>query len=270
MTNIVKADTKTIRGLMASDIVKSKFTEILGKNGPSFMSAVTTLATTTKLSECEPKSILSAAIAAASLDLQVTPSLGFAALVPYNSKNGKVAQFQVMSKGLIQLALRSGQFRSINVTEIYEGEFGFENRLTGEINLSGERKSDKIIGYAAYFELLNGFCKSLYMTVDKVREHGKRYSKTYTSPASPWVTNFDAMAKKTVLKLLLSRYAPLSIQMQSAISRDQSVLKTDENLEIGEILYEDYGEVATSELDEEVTATRRTQKKEEPQTTENK
>ena len=156
------------------------------------------------------------------------------------------------------------------MTEIYEGEFGFENRLTGEINLSGERESDKIIGYAAYFELLNGFCKSLYMTVDKVREHGKRYSKTYTSPASPWVTNFDAMAKKTVLKLLLSRYAPLSVQMQSAISRDQSVLKTDENLEIGEILYEDYGEVATTELEEGVTATRRTQKKEEPQTTENK
>ena len=134
--SIQKAD-QGIKGLMANDVVKSKFAEILGKNAPAFISSVTTLATNSKLIDCEPKSVLSAAIAAASLDLQITPTLGFAAIIPY----GKQAQFQIMTKGLVQLALRSGQFRTINVTEIYDGEMQNENRLTGEFDFTGERLS---------------------------------------------------------------------------------------------------------------------------------
>jgi len=134
MENQITKQEPGIKGLMANEIVKSKFAEILGKNAPAFISSVVTLSTTTKLQECEPRSILASPIAAASLNLQVTPTLGFAAIIPY----GKQAQFQIMSKGLIQLALRTGQFRTINVTEIYEGEMQNENRLTGEFDFTGE------------------------------------------------------------------------------------------------------------------------------------
>lgn len=256
--------TTGLKGLMASDVVKSKFAEILGKNAPAFISSVTTLATNSKLIDCEPKSVLSAAIAAAALNLQITPTLGFAAIIPYNRQ----AQFQIMTKGLIQLALRSGQFRTINVTEIYEGEMQNENRLTGEFDFTGERLSDRVVGYAAYFALTNGFAKSLYMTVDQIKAHGLRYSKAYNKPDAPWKSNFEAMARKTVLKLLLSRYAPLSVEMQSAITLDQAAIEVDNDLEIIETEYVDATGANTEnaepdkvEIEEGVKAKRKTQPK---------
>ena len=258
--------TEGIRGLMSNEAVKAKFQEILGKNANAFMSSVTTIATTTKLMDCEPKSILGAAIAAASLNLNVTPSLGFAAIVPY----GKSAQFQIMSKGLIQLALRSGQYRTINVTEIYDGELQSENRLTGEFNFNGKKKSDTIVGYAAYFELLNGFAKSLYMTVEQIKAHGKRYSKTFDYTGSSWKTNPEGMSKKTVLKLLLARYGILSIEMQSAITQDQAEMSVKDDLELSQITYVDNDDTHDNLLpeavviDPTVTATRRTQQPVEP------
>ena len=251
-----------IKGLMANETVKSKFAEILGKNANAFMSSVTTIATTTKLSECDPKSILSAAIAAASLNLQLTPTLGFAAMVPYKGQ----AQFQIMSKGLVQLALRSSQFKTINVTEIYDGELKTQNRLTGEFDFSGEKKTDKVVGYAAYFELINGFAKSLYMTVEQITAHAKKFSKTFDFNGSSWKTNFEAMARKTVLKLLLSRYAPLSVEMASAMSSDQAIIQTNDELEITDYMYLDNEHSDNTPepvvVDEKVTSTRRTQKHE--------
>jgi recombination protein RecT len=225
----------TIRSLMANDLVKQKFQEILGKNAPAFISSVITLVATSALAKCEPKSILSAAVAAASLNLQINPSLGFAAIIPYKD----TAQFQIMTKGFIQLALRSGQFRNINVTEVYAGELKVIDRLTGEFDLSGQKTDDKVIGYAAYFELLNGFKKSMYMSIDTITKHGKRYSKTFEIPSGSWKQNFDAMASKTVLKLLLSRYAPLSVEMQTAVMQDQSEIKINDNLEITDLSYPD-------------------------------
>jgi recombination protein RecT len=178
-----------------------------------------------------------------------------------------------MSKGLVQLALRSGQFRTINVTEIYDGEMLEENRLTGEFDFSGKRKSDNVIGYAAYFQLLNGFSKSLYMSVDQIRAHGKRYSKTFDFSGSSWKSNFDGMAKKTVLKLLLSRYAPLSVEMQSAITQDQAAMTVTDDMELTQVIYvdEETGEVSEGQaelpLDPQVTAKRRTQTPKEDGTT---
>ena len=263
--SIQKAD-QGIKGLMANDVVKSKFAEILGKNAPAFISSVTTLATNSKLIDCEPKSVLSAAIAAASLDLQITPTLGFAAIIPY----GKQAQFQIMTKGLVQLALRSGQFRTINVTEIYDGEMQNENRLTGEFDFTGERTSDRIVGYAAYFALTNGFAKSLYMSIDQIKSHGKKFSKTYDFASGSWKTNFEAMARKTVLKLLLSRYAPLSVEMQSAITQDQAAIEVDNDLEIIDTEYVDStgansenAEPDKIDVPKEVKSKRKTQPKQE-------
>lgn len=262
MNELVRKQPDGIRALMSNESVKSKFAEILGKNANAYVSSVTTIATTTKVAECEPKSILAAAITAATLNLQVVPSLGFAAIVPYKSKNGVVAQFQIMAKGLLQLALRSGQFQTINVTEVYDGEVKLVDRLTGEIDMTGEKKSDKVVGYVAYFQLLNGFTKSLYMTVEQVNQHAKTFSKTYDFAGSSWKTNFDAMARKTVLKLLLSRYAPLSVEMEKAITRDQTVGKVDENNEVTDFIYVDNEDEETTIPNiPAITGTRRTQEK---------
>jgi len=175
-----------------------------------------------------------------------------------------------MTKGLVQLALRSGQFRTINVTEIYDGEMQNENRLTGEFDFTGERLSDRVVGYAAYFALTNGFAKSLYMSIDQIKSHGKKFSKTYDFASGSWKTNFEAMARKTVLKLLLSRYAPLSVEMQSAITQDQAAIEVDNDLEIIDTEYVDStgansenAEPDKIDVPKEVKSKRKTQPKQE-------
>ncbi len=156
------------------------------------------------------------------MDLPINPNLGFAAIVPYKN----TAQFQLQYKGLVQLAMRSGQYKTINVSEVYEGEIKNVNRFTGDYEF-GERTSDMVVGYMAYFKLVNGFEKYSYMTVDEIKEHAARYSKTYQRGDGVWKDNFDAMAKKTVLKLLLSKFGILSIEMQRAQTFDQSSIKSD-------------------------------------------
>ena len=170
----------------------------------------------------KPYRPISAAVVSASLDLPLDPNLGFAAIVPYGDK----AQFQIMYKGLIQLAMRSGQYKTIGVTEIYEGELISENRLTGEyvFDFTG-KKSDTIIGFAAYFSLLNGFEKTVYWPMSQVEAHGKRFSQTFKKGYGLWKDDFTAMGKKTVLKSLISKYGPMSIEMQKATRYDQSVTK---------------------------------------------
>lgn len=256
MNEIVK-QPENIKSLMNNDIVKAKFAEILGKNANAYISSVTTLATTTALKDCEPKSILSCAITAASLNLQINPSLGFAAIIPYKSKNGLVAQFQIQWKGLWQLAIRSGQFERINVSAICEGEFKGLNKLTGEVDITGEKISDKIVGYISYFRLINGLTSQLYMSIEDINKHAKKFSKTYDNQYGAWKTNYEAMCSKTVLKLLLSRYAPLSVEMQTAIQADQSIIKTDDSLNLDTFIYIDNEPI--SEIDENVKAERKEQ-----------
>jgi recombination protein RecT len=149
-------------------------------------------------------------------------------------------------KGLIQLAQRSGQYKRLNVIEIYEGELISYNRLTEEIQLNLENKiSDKIIGYVAYFQLLNGFEKTVYWSKQQVENHAKKYSKTYNKASGVWKLNFDAMAKKTVLKNMLSKWGILSIDLQRAIQTDQAVINKpiEDQTEITEddLIYIDNG-----------------------------
>jgi len=249
-TSVQSAKNMNIKQLMSNETIKKKFEEILGKGANSFISSVTTLATTTALQGCDPMTILSSAIAGASLNLPVNPTLGFACIVPFNSKSGKQAQFQIMTKGFLQLALRSGQFLKINVNEVCEGVYKGVNVMTGDIDFSGEKKSDKIIGYVAYFQLINGFEKSLFMTKEQVENHAKKYSKTYNNTNSVWKLDFDAMAEKTVLKRLLSKYAPLSLEMQTAVLSDQSKVNLNENLEVAEFEYIDNETVAETVAEE--------------------
>lgn len=225
---------KTITNTKTQDYLAS----VLGEKKGQFVSNLTTLVANDKnLQECEPITTMYAAMIATSLDLPLNRNLGFAYVIPYkNNKEGKTeAQFQIGYKGLLQLAIRSGQFSTINVTDIREGEIETFDLLTGEIKFTAKpnREQLPIIGYASFFRLNNGFAKTLYMTKSEVEAHGLRYSQTFSSKndyvrkSSKWTTDFDAMARKTVLKLLLSRYAPLSVEMQKAVTSDQAVFRND-------------------------------------------
>lgn len=224
----------SVKSLLSTDNIKAKFQEILKDRAAGFTANLAVMVNNSAaLSKCEPLSVISAAVVSASLDLPLDPNLGFAAVVPFGEK----AQFQIMYKGLIQLAQRSGQYKTIGVTEIFEGELKNQNRLTGEYEFNFSAKvSDKVIGYAAYFKLLNGFEKTIYWPIEQVDKHGKRFSQTYKKGFGLWKDDFDSMAKKTVLKNLISKWGILSIDMQKAVKFDSGVVKDVEN---GEVEYID-------------------------------
>lgn len=218
----------TTRDFFAQKHVQSKFAEMLGKRSTQFLTSVMQITNSNDLlKKATPESIYGAAVTAAVLDLPIQNNLGFAYIVPF----GGQAQFQLGYKGLIQLALRSGQFKNIAVAEIYEGQIVSENPLTGYVFDFSKKTSDKVVGYAAYFSLLNGFEKTEYMSREKLDAHGKKFSQTYKKGFGVWKDDFDSMAKKTVLKLTLSKYAPLSVEMQKAITFDQAVTHDGEVVE---------------------------------------
>lgn len=212
----------TINSLVSSANVRQRFEEMLGKKAAGFLSSVISIVNSNdQLKACDPNKVLACAAIAASMDLPINPNLGLAYIVPYKGQ----PQFQMGYKGYIQLAMRSGQYQRIEVNEVYEGELTVVNRFTGDFEFNPEgRQSDKVVGYLAYFRLINGFEKYLYMSVEQVQAHAKRFSQSYGKSHSPWVTDFDAMAKKTVLKRLLATYGVFSIdmQMQTALEADQA------------------------------------------------
>lgn len=212
-----------LKSLLSGDAVKNRFEEILGRKAPGFISSVISVAGNNKLlASADPRSILNSAVIAATLDLPVNPNLGYAAIVPYKGQ----AQFQIMYKGLIELCQRSGQFASIIDEVVYEGQLVKKNKFTGEYVFDEDAKtSDKVIGYMAYFKLINGFEKTSYMSIEEVKQHAAKYSQTYKKGYGVWQDEFDVMARKTVLKLLLNKYAPKSIEMQRAVTFDQAVIK---------------------------------------------
>lgn len=230
----LKEFNKTLTNPKTSDYLQS----VLGSRKGLFVNNIVALVSADeKLQKCTPMSIIYAGIKATALNLALDQNLGHAYIIPYNNtKSGIVeAQFQIGYKGLIQLALRTGLYRTINVIEVKAGELSNHNILTGEFELKAvaNREKAETIGYAAYFALLSGFTKIMYMSAEDVKSHAMQYSQTYKSKldyvkkSSKWSTDFDAMAKKTVLKLLLSKFGPLSVVLQNAIVADQAVI--DEN-----------------------------------------
>lgn len=231
-----KAQTplQAFNGFMMNPNTQDYLKSVLKEKSASFMNNMVALVANNRaLQPCKPASIMYVGLKATALGLPLDQNLGFAYAIPYkdNKAGETVAQFQMGYKGFIQLALRTGQFSTINATDIREGEISSINRLTGEITFTDvpDRAGRKIVGYAAFFRLTNGFRKTLYMSVEEITEHAKRYSQTfkseYTRKSSKWSTDFDAMATKTVIKLLLSKYAPLSVEMQElreAITADQA------------------------------------------------
>lgn len=234
------SNLKLFNQTIADPKTQSYLQQVLADKKASFVNNITALvANNVKLQECEPISLMYAGIKATALGLPLDGNLGFAYVIPFkNTKENKTeAQFQLGYKGFIQLAIRSGQFKTINVTEVKEGELQQWDMLTGEVTFKAlpNREDLPIVGYAAYFKLTNGFEKTLYSTVENIEKHAKKYSQTYSSQkdfiqkASKWTTDFDAMAKKTVLKLLISKYAPLSIEMQNAVQSDQAIITENGN-----------------------------------------
>lgn len=203
------------------------------------------------LQDCDSGTILSAGFMAQSLNLSMSTQLGQCYLVPFNDRknNRKVAQFQIGYKGYIQLAMRSGQYRDINVCEVREGELAEFDPLRGfTFNWDRNyisRKSKKVIGYVAYFQLLNGFEKQIYYDYQEMLDHADTYSSAFSKEAyerlqkglipqnelwkysSFWYKDFNGMAFKTALRQIISKWGPMSIEMQEAYKKDQAVMEAN-------------------------------------------
>ena len=223
----VQQKNATLGELMHSPAVVSKLNEVWSspQMANSFMSSVISVANgNPQLRKAEPMSIIGAAMVAATMQLQVIPTLGQCYIIPYGSK----AQFQVGYLGLLQLCQRSGQFKKILAAPVHEGEYISGDECDEDYVFDKkQRKSDKIVGYMAKFELLNGFTKVAYWDVERVKAHATKFSQAYRSGyTSPWKSDFDAMAQKTVLKSIL-KYAPKSIEMQNAVTFDQAVVNVN-------------------------------------------
>jgi len=213
--------------LMHSPAVVGKLNEVWSspQMANSFMSSVISVANgNPQLRKAQPMSIIGAAMVAATMQLQVIPTLGQAYLIPYGSQ----CQLQVGYLGILQLCQRSGQFKKILAAPVHEGEYISGDEFDEDYVFDKkQKKSDKVIGYMAKFELLNGFTKVAYWDIDKVKAHAQKFSQAFRAGYnSPWKSDFDAMAQKTVLKSIL-KFAPKSVEMQRAITFDQSVVNTN-------------------------------------------
>jgi recombination protein RecT len=226
--------------LLQNAQVKNRIEEVVGKNAGVFTTSLIQIQQSNKLLvDAEPNSIVAAALTAATLNLPLNNNLGYAYIIPFKEKQSNntyltKAQFQIGYKGFYQLAMRSGQFKTIHATDVKQGEISSRDRLTGEIDFNfidddNIREKTKTIGYVAYFKLLNSFESYLYLSHSEMTSHATKFSQTYKKGFGLWSSDFDMMALKTVLKLLLSKKAPLSIDMQNAVKYDQAAINDIEN-----------------------------------------
>ena len=227
---------------LTQDAVKDQINKVVGgKNGTRFISSiVSAVQATPALQECTNSSILSAALLGESLNLSPSPQLGQYYMVPYDnrSKGAKEAQFQLGYKGYIQLATRSSQYKKLNVLSIKEGELIRFDPLNEEIEVNliqddEQREAAPTIGYYAMFEYTNGFRKAMYWSRAKMEDHAKKYSPGYKRDLEKgtswtfWAKDFDAMAYKTMLRQLISKWGIMSIDLQDAIDSDMAVIRED-------------------------------------------
>ncbi|EOI54835.1 recombinase RecT [Enterococcus gilvus] len=237
----VSAQSLGFKALMNTPTMKKKFQDILHEKSDSFMGSLMTLVGGDNyLSNAEPMTIIASALKAATMDLPIDKNLGYAYVVPFNRKEkvGKdwvthnEAQFILGYKGYIQLAQRSGQYKALNALEVYEGQLIEWNPLTEEFIFDYSAKaSDKVIGYVGFFELLNGFKKTVYWTKQEIEAHRIKNAKGYDKEklTGAWKDNYDSMAIKTVLRNLLAKWGILSVEMQTAVTSDEKVFRLDDN-----------------------------------------
>lgn len=219
--NLQTTGLQQLKGVLNNETMKRNFENILKENAGAFMASIIELYQSDGyLQKCNPNAVVLEALKAATLKLPINKALGFCYIIPY----GTTPTMQLGYRGIIQLAQRSGKYRYINADVVYEGEAVNYNRISGMLEISGEATSENVIGYYAYFQLQNGFEKAVYWSKEKVQNHAKRYSQAYKSGKkdSPWFTNFDAMAIKTVLKSIISKYGPMSVEFADAIANDNA------------------------------------------------
>lgn len=240
--------------------VQQQLKNVLKENAGTFATSLMEVYTNDKqLQTCEPNAVIQEAIKAASLKLPLNKQLGYGYIVVYNNYDKVTRQktptptLVIGYKGYIQLAMRTGQYRNINSDVVYEGELQQTDKLTGAINLNGTKTSEKIVGYFAHFELINGFAKTLYMTTEEMANYALKYAAVFRGKDAPsvdnlidmaqaqahngpvqglvgWKGDFNAMAQKTVLRRLLSKYGFLSIEMMNALADDEPQTITAEAL----------------------------------------
>ncbi len=249
MSNLIESSTKSISQYLIGNQMQEYLRSVLGAKKDNFVTNLVSIYNQSKeLQECSQKSLVSGAIVATTLNLSLNKSFGYAYLVPYKKKNrsGGIdsveAQFQIGFKGYIQLAMRTGQYKKINAVPIYENQFVSWSPMSEELSLNDVEGNSEIVGYAAYFQLLNGFEKTMFWRYDKMLKHADEFSQAFNATAlqklkdgeipqdqlwkfsSYWYKNFDEMALKTMLRQLLSKYGILSEEMQSAYESDQQVI----------------------------------------------
>ena len=207
-----------VKQLVQNDKVKGMIANVLHDRAPQFATSIVSIVNSNRsLANVDQMSVIQSAMVAATLDLPIDQNLGYVWLVPYKGK----AQAQIGYKGYIQLAQRSGQYRAMNAVTVHEGELTSWNPLTEEIGYDPtKRTSDNVIGYIGYFKLLNGFEKTVYWSREQIEAHRQRFSKAGGN--SPWASDFDAMALKTVLKSMLTKWGPMSTQLAEAVSKDEA------------------------------------------------
>lgn len=245
-TPVKLSECKSLKEFLNHPIILEKVKSLVNKNAATFTTSIMQIVNSnTMLKNADPMSIFNAACMAATLNLPLQNGLGFAYIVPFRNNREKKteAQFQIGYKGLIQLAQRSGQFKRLVAVPVYEKQLIEEDPINGYVFdwKQKPKQNEKPIGYYAYFQLVNSFTAELYMTEEEVDQHAQRYSQTYRTyldkkskgqwATSVWAENFEQMALKTVMKLLLSKQAPLSVEMQSAVLADQAVVKDAEKAE---------------------------------------
>lgn len=237
---VAKKKATGFTAYLTADAVKEQINKVVGsKNGTRFISSIVSAVNNNKeLQTCSNSSILSAALLGESLNLSPSPQLGQYYLVPFNNKDGKVAQFQLGYKGYLQLAIRSGQYKKINVLSIKEGELVRYDPLNEEIEVNliedeEEREKAPTIGYYAMFEYVNGFKKSMYWSKAKMEAHAIKYSAGYAADKRKgnqytfWSKDFDGMAYKTMLRQLISKWGIMSIDLVTAIDADMAIVNED-------------------------------------------
>lgn len=269
-----------LKQTLNAESVMAQFRNALNQNAPTFVASLIDLYNSdSKLQLCDPNQVVKEALKAAVLHLPINKALGQAFIIPfYNTKKGEKGNrvkvyepvFQIGYKGLYQLAMRTGKYAIINADVVYEGELRRVSKLTGEIDVEGKKTSDKVIGYFAYIQLVDGYHKALYMSVEDMAAHAKRYSKAISyndkvtldslialsklpvatdSNTVGWLGNFHGMAIKTVLRNLLGKYGYLSVSLQDAVVTDTES-DTNDKKEVAQVEAAQVVDTATVEYEE--------------------
>jgi len=242
---------ESMKSVINMPSVQEQFKNALADTAPLFIaSLIDVFGSDGYLQQCEPKAVIMEALKAATLKLPLNKGLGFAYLLPFKNKGKMTPTFCVGWKGYVQLAMRSGQYKIINVGMVYDGELRSIDKLSGEVDLGGQKKSDEVVAYFSHFKLINGFTKTLVWTKESVYLHAERYSRAFQydlrekKQLSLWSTDFDSQAMKTMIRQILSKWGILSVEMISAIANDkeeydeeaETVRKIKNNANTGPVL----------------------------------